>query len=247
MKKEPRSAVGKRGSGATTGFAALVQQPDDTPNHKEKPCTHKLQPAPRHVHPSTFSRLPRSTLACSYAMIPKRAVLELAPGPLVTLAILASLRRKTRWLTLSSADLATSTGFCARTVSTHKRELERRGYLQPGTHVLTELAMPGRLFARVDIVRWPVLGAAACRVLAAVALFTDRRGRLRVPRSRLADLLSCTTRTIRRGLVAAREAGIRIATPFSRGGKYCPVPPADVVRHIIKGREGAPYGAPLPS
>ena len=173
---------------------------------------------PSTPRPSTLAlETPALALGCSYAMIPRSAILELPPGPLVTLGILASLRRKTRWLTLTGAELAASTGWCPRTVRAHKRELERLGYLRPGTHILTAKAGPGRRFARVDIRRWPVLGAAACRVLAGMSLFTDRRGRLRVSRRYLARLLGCTARTIRRGIRAAREAGLTIAKRLRRG------------------------------
>ena len=175
---------------------------------------------------------PATQAGSSYALLPQRLLLALPGGELLVLAVLLSQRRTngTFLRPLTFGELCRSLGFCGKTLGAHVASLRARGLvhhaeLKPTAEAITKR---GERYARVRTDRASVTGSAAFRLHAAVRLFTDARGNLRVSRRYLASTIGRSTRTARRLLGELRAVGYSIpARVFTFAEK--------TVRHISKG------------
>ena len=156
---------------------------------------------------------PATQAGSSYALLPAR-LLCLPGGELLVLAVLLSQRRTngTFLRPLTFGELARSMGFCGKTVATHLASLRAQGLvhlseLKPTAEAITK---KGERYARVRTDRASLTGCAAFRLHAAVRLFTDSRGNLRVSRLYLASTIGRSTRTARRLLCELRAVGYSI-------------------------------------
>ena len=156
---------------------------------------------------------PATQAGSSYALLPAR-LLCLPGGELLVLAVLLSQRRTngTFLRSLTFGELARSLGFCGETLGAHVASLRARGLvhhaeLKPTAEAITKR---GERFAKVRTDRASLTGCAAFRLHAAVRLFTDSRGNLRVSRRHLASTIRRSTRTARRLLCELRAVGYSI-------------------------------------
>ena len=156
---------------------------------------------------------PATQTGSSYALLPAR-LLCLPGGELLVLSVLLSQRRTngTFLRPLTFGELARSTGFCGKTLGAHVASLRARGLvhhaeLKPTAEAITK---KGERYARVRTDRVSVTGSAAFRLHAAVRLFTDREGNLRVSRRYLASTIGRSTRTARRLLGELTAVGYLI-------------------------------------
>ena len=156
---------------------------------------------------------PATKPGSNYALLPER-LLCLPGGELLVLAVLLSQRRSngTFLRPLTFGELARSLGFCGKTLGAHVASLRVKGLvhhaeLKPTTEAITK---KGERYAKVRTDRASLTGCAAFRLLAAVALFTDAKGNLRVSRRYLAGTIGRSTRTARRLLCELRAVGYSI-------------------------------------
>ena len=156
---------------------------------------------------------PATKPGSNYALLPER-LLCLPGGELLVLAVLLSQRRSngTFLRPLTFGELAASLGFCGKTLGAHVASLRAKGLvhhadLKPTPEAITKR---GERYARVQTNKASVTGAAAFRLHAAVRLFTDAKGNLRVSRRYLADTIGRSTRTARRLLGELRAVGYAI-------------------------------------
>ena len=157
---------------------------------------------------------PATQAGSSYALLPQRLLLALPGGELLVLAVLLSQRRSngTFLRPLTFGELARSLGFCGKTLVAHVASLRAQGLVHPSELKPTAEAITkkGERYARVRTDRASLTGCAAFRLLAAVALFTDAKGNLRVSRRYLASTIGRSTRTARRLLGELRTVGYSI-------------------------------------
>ena len=157
---------------------------------------------------------PATQAGSSYALLPQRLLLALPGGELLVLAVLLSQRRTngTFLRPLTFGELARSLGFCGKTLGAHVASLRAQGLIHPSELKPTAEAITkrGERYARVRTDRASVTGSAAFRLHAAVRLFTDARGNLRVSRRYLASTIGRSTRTARRLLGELRAVGYSI-------------------------------------
>ena len=157
---------------------------------------------------------PATQAGSSYALLPQRLLLALPGGELLVLAVLLSQRRTngTFLRPLTFGELARSLGFCGKTLGAHVASLRAQGLIHPSELKPTAEAITkrGERYARVRTDRASVTGSAAFRLHAAVRLFTDARGNLRVSRRHLASTIGRSTRTARRLLGELRAVGYSI-------------------------------------
>ena len=217
---------------------------EDKPSAPQNRGTETLPPdSSRRKGADILSRVrietPATQAGSSYALLPAR-LLCLPGGELLVLAVLLSMRRTngTFLRPLTFGELCRSLGFCGKTLGAHVASLRARGLvhhaeLKPTAEAITKR---GERYARVRTDRASVTGSAAFRLHAAVRLFTDSKGNLRVSRRYLASTIGRSTRTARRP--SRRTEGRRIFNPckgFHVRGKNRPLYPEKTVRHISKG------------
>ena len=149
-----------------------------------------------------------------YAVIPRSVLADqlLGDGPLVLLAILASLHRDKTALTLSAAELAASQGVAMSTYYERRHRLIVLGYLdesgalKPEYHPRAAAKAEGG-FCRVDLKAVHGLPPQAVRALAALVDRCDKRKR---SRARVATLARASGRSVRawyRAFAALARAG----------------------------------------
>ena len=183
------------------------------------PTLHEAKPDPsERKDAGILSRVtivtPVTELGSSYALLPAR-LLSLPGGELLVLAVLLSQRRSNGSFLrpLSFGELARSLGFCGKTVAGHLASLRAKGLVHTCECKPTAEAIikRGERFAKVRTDRVSVTGAAAFRLLTAVALFTDSNGNLRVSRRYLASSIQRSTRSARRLIGELRAVGHAIS------------------------------------
>ena len=157
---------------------------------------------------------PATQAGSSYALLPAR-LLCLPGGELLVLAVLLSQRRTngTFLRSLTFGELARSLGFCGKTLGAHVASLRARGLvptMRSSNRPLRRSPSEAERFAKVRTDRASLTGCAAFRLHAAVRLFTDSRGNLRVSRRHLASTIGRSTRSARRLLCELRAVGYSI-------------------------------------
>ena len=182
---------------------------------------------------------PATQSGSNYALLPARMLLTLPGGELLVLATLLSQRRTNRTLLrpLTFGELARSLGFCGKTLAVHVDSLRARGLVHPSELKPTAEAITkrGERYARVRTDRASVTGCAAFRLHAALRLFTDSKGNLRVSRRYLAGAIGRSTRTARRLIGELRAVGYSIPVRvYSFAEKTVRSTRKKTVRHIRK-------------
>lgn len=108
-----------------------------------------------------------------YAWIPHQAFRELSAGGLKLFTLLSGLHRPRKAIVLTASECVESLGCCERSLRYWRRELESKGWLEPGALTIRR---PNRLRkgfrARVDVRKLAVVSPASLRAYVGVTFAT---------------------------------------------------------------------------
>lgn len=154
---------------------------------------------------------PATRRGSRYAWVPIQAFRDLSAGALKLFTLLSGQYRPRKPLALSAAECAESLGCCERSLRYWRRELEREGWLEPGSLTIHR---PSRLRkgyrARVDVTRLAVMTPASLRAYVAVT-FATRDGVRRRTFEAIAETLGRSRQALWAALKPVRLMGIAIA------------------------------------
>ena len=183
------------------------------PMQENTRCTRPDAQAPSNGHH------PRNPHGSHFALIAERlAVLPGGEG-IVMGWLIAARRTGSEGLYYTVRELGRCTGWDSRTLAAHVASLREKGLIHPDLLRADPSAFtkPGERHARVDVrslMAQPT--AAEYRAHVAERLYTDARGRLRVSRESVADLLGVTRRAVRKAVAGCRRRGIACAVAVYR-------------------------------
>ena len=154
---------------------------------------------------------PATRRGSRYAWIPIEAFRKLSAGGLKLFALVSGLHRPRKALALSASECARSLGCCERSVRYWRRELEREGWLEPGSLTIRR---PNRLRkgyrARVDVTKLAVMSPASLRAYVGVT-FATRDGVRQRTYEAIAKTLGRSRQAVWAALKPVRLLGIALA------------------------------------
>ena len=154
---------------------------------------------------------PATRRGSRYAWIPHQAFRELSAGALKLFTLLSGLYRPRKAIALTASECVESLGCCERSLRYWRRELEGKGWLEPGALAIRR---PNRLRkgfrARVDVRKLAVVSPASLRAYVGVT-FATRDGVRRQTFGAIAKTLGRSRQALWAALKPVRQLGLAVA------------------------------------
>lgn len=154
---------------------------------------------------------PATRRGSRYAWVPIAAFRDLTAGGLKLFTLLSGLHRPRKAIVLTAAECVESLGCCERSLRYWRRELEGKGWLEPGALTIRR---PNRLRkgfrARVDVRKLAVVSPASLRAYVGVT-FATRDGVRRQTFEAIAKTLGRSRQALWAALKPVRQLGLAVA------------------------------------